>query len=49
MGGGAGADTSVFDGDFDRDVVHDFDPSEGDRLEFGSTPRARKAGTPRSC
>lgn len=32
--GGRGADTFSFDGDFDREVVTDFDPEDGDRLEF---------------
>lgn len=32
--GGHGADTFVFDGDYDQEVVKDFDGSEGDMLEF---------------
>lgn len=32
--GGEGADTFVMDGDFDQDVVTDFDPAAGDTLEF---------------
>lgn len=32
--GGDGGDTFVFDGDFDRDTVLDFDAAEGDALQF---------------
>lgn len=34
MWGGKGADTFVFDGDFDADLIADFDARDGDRLEF---------------
>lgn len=32
--GGDGADIFVMDGDFDQDVIIDFDPASGDTLEF---------------
>lgn len=32
--GGKGADTFAFDGNYDRQIVHDFDAKKGDNLQF---------------